>query len=104
MIYGHAQNREPLPLRSVQNPHSAKNICMQMCANACKINVADTFSLQKLSHCDNNVVVFTEDQTDASALELSKKRTALAGFCKLIAYNMIDMKLVAPVFSYLIKV
>ena len=89
----------------------------KMSANLCKINVADTFSLQKLSHCDNTVVVlflffylfikllvFTEDQTDASALELSKKRTALAGFCKLIAYNMIDMKLVAPVFSYLIKV
>ena len=48
--------------------------------------------------------MLTEDQTDASALELSKKRTALAGFCKLIAYNMIDMKLVAPVFSFLIKV
>ena len=48
--------------------------------------------------------MFSEDQTDASALELSKKRTALAGFCKLIAYNVIDMKLVAPVFSYLIKV
>lgn len=44
-----------------------------------------------------------EDQTDASALELSKKRTCLAGFCKLIAYNVFDMKLVAPVFSYLIK-
>lgn len=44
-----------------------------------------------------------EEQTDISAVELSKKRTALAGFCKLIAYNMIDMKLVAPVFSFLIK-
>lgn len=50
------------------------------------------------------VVVCTEDQTDTSALELSKKRTVLAGFCKLIAYNVIDMKLVSPVFAFLIKV
>ena len=50
------------------------------------------------------VVVYTEDQTDASALELSKKRTVLAGFCKLIAYNVIDLKLVSPVFAFLIKV
>lgn len=44
-----------------------------------------------------------EDESDMSALELSKKRTALAGFCKLIAFNMIDMKLVAPVLSFLLK-
>lgn len=50
------------------------------------------------------VVVCIEDQTDTSALELSKKRTVLAGFCKLIAYNVIDMKLVSPVFAFLIKV
>ena len=50
------------------------------------------------------VVVYTEDQTDASALELSKKRTVLAGFCKLISYNVIDLKLVSPVFAFLIKV
>lgn len=50
------------------------------------------------------VIVYTEDQTDASALELSKKRTVLAGFCKLIAYNVIDLKLVSPVFAFLIKV
>lgn len=49
-------------------------------------------------------VVYTEEQTDSSALELSKKRTLLAGFCKLIAYNVIDMKLVSPVFAFLIKV
>ena len=49
-------------------------------------------------------VVYTEDQTDASALELSKKRTVLAGFCKLISYNVIDLKLVSPVFAFLIKV
>ena len=46
----------------------------------------------------------TEEESDMSALELSKKRTALAGFCKLIAFNMIDMKLVAPVLSFLLKV
>jgi len=28
----------------------------------------------------------------------------LAGFCKLIAYNVIDLKLVSPVFAFLIKV
>ena len=50
------------------------------------------------------VVVYTDDQTDTSALELSKKRTVLAGFCKLIAYNVIDLKLVSPVFAFLIKV
>ena len=50
------------------------------------------------------LLLSAEEQTDISAVELSKKRTALAGFCKLIAYNMIDMKLVAPVFSFLIKV
>ncbi|XP_078379288.1 cohesin subunit SA-2-like isoform X3 [Oculina patagonica] len=44
-----------------------------------------------------------EDQTDTSALELSKKRTVLAGFCKLVAFNVIDMKLVSPVFAFLIK-
>ena len=48
--------------------------------------------------------VLTEDQTDTSALELSKKRTVLAGFCKLVAYNMIDMKMVSPIFAFLIKV
>lgn len=44
-----------------------------------------------------------EDQTDSSALELSKKRTVLAGFCKLVAYNVIDMKLVSPIFAFLIR-
>ena len=62
-----------------------------------------SFTIQFLS-LTVAVVVHTEDQTDTSALELSKKRTVLAGFCKLIAYNVIDLKLVSPVFAFLIKV
>ncbi|XP_028518614.1 cohesin subunit SA-1 [Exaiptasia diaphana] len=44
-----------------------------------------------------------EDQTDEKVEELSKKRTLLAGFCKLIIYNIFDMGLVAPIFSFLNK-
>ena len=52
----------------------------------------------------NKIRFSIDEQTDASAEELSKKRTVLAAFCKLIAFNVIEMKLVAPVFAYLIKV
>lgn len=50
------------------------------------------------------LLYISEDQTDEKVEELSKKRTLLAGFCKLIIFNIFDMALVAPIFSFLNKV
>ena len=45
-----------------------------------------------------------DDETDAKAEELDKKRNALAAFCKLVVYNIFDMRSAAPVIAYFIKV
>ncbi|XP_032234908.2 cohesin subunit SA-1 isoform X2 [Nematostella vectensis] len=44
-----------------------------------------------------------DDETDAKAEEMSRKRNLLAGFCKLIIYNVFEMPLVSSVFAHLIK-
>ena len=41
---------------------------------------------------------------DSKAQELNEKRTILAAFCKLIAFNVFHMKLAAPIFAQLIRV
>lgn len=47
---------------------------------------------------------FLDEQTDEKVEELSRKRTMLAAFLKLIIFNVFDMGLTAPVFSFLNKV
>lgn len=48
--------------------------------------------------------MFKDEQTDEKAEELSRKRTMLAAFLKLIIFNVFDMGLAAPVLSFLNKV
>ncbi len=43
-------------------------------------------------------------EDDNKIEELNEKRTILAAFCKLIAFNIFDMKLAAPIFAQLIRV
>nr|QIC49987.1 cohesin subunit SA-1 [Actinia equina] len=44
-----------------------------------------------------------DEQTDEKVEELSRKRTMLAAFLKLVIFNVFDMGLAAPVFSFLNK-
>lgn len=44
----------------------------------------------------------TED--DGKAKELSQKRELLAGLCKLITYEIFDIRLAAPIYAQFIKV
>ena len=73
------------------------------CSQNCSAPALEQFDT-KIKFLSFPFLFATDKESDMSALELSKKRTALAGFCKLIAFNMIDMKLVAPVLSFLLKV
>ena len=50
----------------------------------------------------NIFTTFLEE--DFKAQELFNKRVLLAGLCKLIAFNMFDMRLAAPIFAQFLKV
>lgn len=44
-----------------------------------------------------------EEEDDAKVQELKNKRVLLAGLCKLIAYDMFDIKLAAPIFVQFLR-
>jgi len=44
-----------------------------------------------------------DEADDSKAQELNEKRTILAAFCKLVAFNVFHVKLAAPIFAQLIR-
>jgi len=60
-----------------------------------------------ISHVFNNLDEIRNDnddeEDDNESEELQERRTLLSGFCKLIAYEMFDIKLAAPIYAQFLK-
>ena len=57
---------------------------------------------QEMSIDDDEV--YNEEKSIALAKAINDRRVALAGYLKLIAFNVFDMPLAAPILSHYVKV
>jgi len=69
---------------------------------ALQVRMRDFVITHVLDHTDE-IDELNEEEEDFKAQELFNKRVLLAGLCKLIAFNMFDMRLAAPIFAQFLK-